>query len=93
MYIVNANTIIIDPRFPEAIYHEIGHYIYENKLSFTFKDKRIYANTFISKIKTFKRKNKYLKLHTKNELEKYSDDSEWFAYWFEELFKQRKIIY
>lgn len=75
MYIVNANTIIIDPRTPESIYHEIGHYVYENNLSFTFKNKRIYRYMFKKIIERNKKRN--------------IPNSEIFAIWFEEMFKNK----
>tara|TARA_Y100000588_G_scaffold267259_1_gene282304 strand:- start:3548 stop:4513 length:966 start_codon:yes stop_codon:yes gene_type:complete len=85
MFIVNSNTIIIDPRNPEVFIHELGHYIYENKLAFTYNDKRYYPSQFKNYV------NKYKKQHKitikREELEKYSDDSEVFALWFEKEIK------
>jgi len=86
MFIVNANTIILDPRYPETIVHELGHYIYEHKLSFTHSKKRFYASTFDKIIKSHYKKSN-IDFNKKNELEDYSDESEVFAYWFESIVK------
>ena len=86
LFIVNSNTIILDPRYPEVIYHELGHFIYETKLSFTFDDRRYYYSNFNQFIAKFK-KNNNVNLDNKHEMEKYSNNSEIFAYWFESLFK------
>lgn len=87
MYIKNANTIIIDPRSPEAFYHELGHYIYENKLAFTQKDKRYYPCHFENLAEKF-RKDHFDKINIKrSELEDYSDNSEIFAIWFDSFIK------
>lgn len=86
MFITSNNTIILDPRCSNRIYHELGHYIYENNLSFTFNNKRIYCSKFNNIINQYKNKNK-INFNNKNQLEKYSDNSEVFAYWFENLFK------
>lgn len=85
IFIVSGNTIIIDPRHPEAVIHELGHYIYENKLSFTHNGKRYYYSSFQGLIRKFISGNK-TKV-ARHELEKYSDESEYFSYWFENLLK------
>jgi hypothetical protein len=83
MFVVNANTMIVDPRFPEVFVHELGHYIYENKIAFTFDGKRHYPSLFYAEINRFKKDNKF---EIKREsVEDYSDDSEIFALLFEKL--------
>lgn len=83
MFIVDTNTIIVDPRYPKSFIHELGHYIYENKLAFTFNDKRYYPSLFKLEINRFRKKNEFeIK---RFDLEKYSDDSEIFALWFENI--------
>lgn len=87
MYIKNANTIIIDPRSPEAFYHELGHYIYENKLAFTKNEKRYYPCHFKNLAEKF-RKDHFDKINIKrSELEDHSDSSEIFAIWFDSILK------
>lgn len=78
MFIKNTNTIIVDPRHVNDFYHELGHFIYENKLSFFFKEKRIYPSSFKNVSK--KEDVSFLK---KYDIEGYSKNSEMFAYWFE----------
>jgi len=83
MFIVNANTLVIDPRSPKKVIHEIGHYIYENGLAFNLNGKRIYKNQFKSIIK----KNQGIEKIDLSKYEDYDKDSEIFAYWFEDQFK------
>jgi hypothetical protein len=83
MYITNANTIVIDPRHPEAFYHELGHYIYENKLAFTLNDKRHYPCHFDKMIKKFKKKQIKPIQIKRNKMEEYSDSSEIFSILFD----------
>lgn len=83
MFIVNGNTLIIDPRRPEKIIHEIGHYIYENRLAFNLNGKRIYKNRFEQIVN----KNQSIIKEKKHKFEDYEKDSEIFAYWFESQFK------
>lgn len=85
LFIVNTNTIVVDPRYPEAFFHELGHYIYENKLAFNWNDKRHYPSLFKHEINRFK-KNNIIELK-KHNLEDYSDSSEIFALWFESIIK------
>ena len=86
MFIVNANTLVIDPRNPEKVLHEIGHYIYENGLAFNLDGKRIYKNRFDSIIK----KNQHIAKIDISNYEDYEKNSEIFAYWFEKQFKDKK---
>ena len=71
MYIVNDKTIIVDPRKPKAFIHELGHYIFENKIDINLFNIGIQCN------------NKYIK---NSKIETYSIESENFAYNFESLF-------
>ena len=88
MFVVNANTMIVDPRYPEVFVHELGHYIYEHKLAFTFNEKRYYPSLFHTEINKFRKNNDF---EIKREsIEDYSDDSEVFALWFENLINYRK---
>lgn len=41
LYIVEDKTIILDPRHIEHIKHELGHFIYENKIDFQLSNKLI----------------------------------------------------
>lgn len=86
MFITNTNTIILDPRHPDAIIHEIGHFIYENKLSFTLDGSRVFYSRFKKIIKSHRQANK-VDFSKKGLIEEYSDDSEVFAYWFEGMVK------
>lgn len=89
MFIVNGNTLVIDPRRPEKVIHELGHYIYENGLAFNLNNKRIYKHKFENIIN----KNQSI-LIGKGEISKYEDysrKSEIFAYWFESQFKSNQL--
>ena len=82
MFIVNANTLVIDPRSPEKVIHEIGHYVYENRLGFNWNGRRVYKNRFEGLIK----KNRGIEKIDISKYEDYSQKSEVFAYWFEREF-------
>lgn len=101
MFFKNVNTIIIDPRQPQTIIHEVGHYIYENGLSFNLFDinqenglnilKRIRKNDFQNIIR--KNKSKYQEFININyKYEDYDVNSEIFALWFEEQYKIKNHI-
>ena len=90
MYIINTNSIIIDPRHPDVFIHELGHYIYENSLAFTFNNKRYYPSLFKHEIKKFKKQNKF-KIEKSN-LETHTDESEIFSIWFEQKVKEKFIL-
>lgn len=90
MYIINTNSIIIDPRHPDVFIHELGHYIYENSLAFTFNNKRYYPSLFKHEIKKFKKQNKF-KIEKSN-LETHTDESEIFSIWFEKKVKEKFIL-
>ena len=67
MYIVNDKTIIVDPRKPKAFIHELGHYIYEEKINIALPKFVINNNN----------------LYNKSKFESYSIESENFAYGLE----------
>ena len=67
MYIVNDKTIIVDPRKPNAFIHELGHYIFEEKINTKLPKLQTNNNTF----------------YNKSKFENYSIESENFAYEFE----------
>lgn len=84
MFIVNANTIILDPREPQAIIHEIGHYVYENGLAFNNGNKRLFKSMFQAIVN--KHRNQYThKIKIYEKYEDYDIDSEIFAFWFEDI--------
>lgn len=85
MYIKSANTIIIDPRHPDALHHELGHYIYENNLAFTYNNKRYYPCFFNNILIKFKKTNYNKILIKQNSVEDNSNKSEIFAIWFDSL--------
>jgi hypothetical protein len=78
MFIKKHNILIIDPRKTKAFYHELGHFIYENGLSFNLNGKRVYKSNFES---ISKKENIDNLIQSK--LEDYDIKSEKFAYWFE----------
>jgi len=80
LYIVNDKTIILDPRNIEQFKHELGHFIYENKINFQLSNKLINEEERNSII--IEHQNVYSLSNYKN-YETYNLDSEIFAYWFE----------
>jgi hypothetical protein len=71
MYIVNEKTIIVDPRKPKAFIHELGHYIFEEKINITLPE--------------IERVNIEVNGYQKSKFEDYSIESETFAYSFEKV--------
>lgn len=71
MYIVNEKTIIVDPRKPKAFIHELGHYIFEEKINITLPE--------------IERINIEVNGYQKSKFEDYSIESEIFAYSFEKV--------
>lgn len=82
MFIKKHNILIVDPRKTNAFYHELGHFIYENGLSFSLNGKRVYKSNFES---ISKKENIDNLMQSK--LEDYDIKSEKFAYWFENNFQ------
>ncbi len=85
MFFKNANTIIIDPRSVYSFKHELGHFIYENGINFTYNGKRINKESMNKIIQKCKKENKIPNKEEIHKLEDYEFDSEIFAYWFENL--------
>lgn len=83
LFIVSANTIILDPRETDSFKHELGHYIYENKVSVEIHGTLLKYNDY----QTIVNENfaKYSGLLKKHKIEDYKECSEIFAYSFEEL--------
>lgn len=78
---INKNLIIIDPRNPFIFFHELGHFIYENKLDFTLNGNRFLASN--NERIANDNKNRF-DLNQYKKLENYDISSEIFANWFEE---------
>lgn len=83
LFIVAANTIILDPRESSSFKHELGHYVFENKISINVSGKSLYPKDF-SKI-VDKNKAQYAGLLEQHRIEDYKEDSEVFAYSFEQM--------
>lgn len=75
MFFVNANTIILDPRDIKAFKHELGHFIYENNISFLYNKTKVIPKDI--NLDSFKF------INNKHKVEDYNLSSENFAYWFE----------
>lgn len=84
MFIKSANTIIVDPRDISAFQHELGHFIYENKVE--FKNEKLISNNLFCKIvkENYIKYKDELKIH---KTEDYKENSEVFALYFESLKK------
>lgn len=83
LFIVSANTIVLDPRETDSFKHELGHYIYENKVQIENKGVQLKCNDFETIInENFDRYSGLLKKH---KIEDYKEKSEIFAYSFEHL--------
>jgi hypothetical protein len=88
-YIKKAKTIIVDPRHTDTLYHELGHYIFEEGIPFKLNGSKRYKKTF-SKIveENIDSFEEYFSIH---KIESHKHDSETFALWFENnLDKMRK---
>lgn len=82
LYIKNAKCIIVNPLYSNTLFHELGHHIYENKLSFNFKNEQFNSNNYKKIIE--QNTDKYSKQIKNHKIEELDFDSEIFAYWFEE---------
>lgn len=83
LYLKNSKTLIIDPRNSQTIFHEFGHFIHETNSSFFLDGEKITKRNRNKIIKNNKSKYKYeFKNHKIEELD---EESETFAYWFEDL--------
>lgn len=82
LYIKNAKCIIVDPRYTSSLFHELGHFLYETKTVFQYKNEKI----------TQKKKEKIIEKHKEkyknnliiHKIEELNENSEVFAYWFED---------
>lgn len=83
LFIVAANTIILDPRETASFKHELGHYIFENNVPVEISGKLLKPNDF--KLVINKNRDKYIGLLQKHRIEDYKENSEIFAYFFEHL--------
>lgn len=83
LFIVAANTIILDPRETDSFKHELGHYIFENKVPVEVGGNVLKFNDF--KFIVENNRNIYSGLLTKHKIEDYKENSEIFAYSFEHL--------
>lgn len=79
---INKDLIIVDPRNPDVFFHEFGHFIYENKINFSIKEKRYLSKNFEKIINKFE-----CDLNQYSKLENYDLNSEKFAVWFEDKIK------
>lgn len=83
LFIVSANTIILDPRETDSFKHELGHYIFENNVSIKISGKLLKPIDF--KLVINRNREKYIGLLQKHRIEDYKENSEIFAYCFEQL--------
>lgn len=83
LFIVSANTIILDPRETDSFKHELGHYIYENKVPVEIHGTLLKYNDFQTIIN--ENFSKYSGLLKKHKIEDYKEHSEIFAYCFEQI--------
>ena len=83
LFIVAANTIILDPRETDSFKHELGHYIFENKVPVEISGQLLTPNDFNTVIN--ENREKYMGLLQKHRIEDYKENSEIFAYSFEHL--------
>lgn len=80
---ISKNLIIIDPRNPYVFFHELGHFIYENKLDFYLNSKKYLPKSFN---KIILENKSLVNLDSYKKLENYDLNSEIFANWFETNF-------
>jgi hypothetical protein len=83
LFIVSANTIILDPRATDSFKHELGHYVFENKIPVEVGGNILKFNDF--KFIVENNRNAYSSLLNKHKIEDYKENSEIFAYAFESL--------
>jgi len=83
LFIVAANTIILDPRETDSFKHELGHYVFENKIPVEVGGNILKFNDF--KFIVENNRDIYSGLLTKHKIEDYNENSEIFAYSFEHL--------
>lgn len=83
LFIVSANTIILDPRETDSFKHELGHYVFENKIPVEICGNVLNFNDF--KFIVENNRGTYSSLLNKHKIEDYKENSEIFAYAFEHL--------
>lgn len=83
LFIVSANTIILDPRESGSFKHELGHYVYENQIPINIAGKILMPNSFSNVVD--ENKAQYAGLLEQHRIEDYKEDSEIFAYSFEKM--------
>lgn len=83
LYIKNAKTLVVDPRTISSLFHELGHFIYENKCTIELNDHKVEADD-LDKIvdQNMKRYETKIKNH---KIEEVNVSSEVFAYYFEDV--------
>lgn len=85
MYLKNAECLIVDPRYSDTLFHELGHFIHETNTIFYIDNKKI---TKASRKKIIKdNEYKYQNQLKNHKIEELDSNSEIFAYWFEDMIK------
>ena len=88
MYIKPSKTIVLDVKHINLFQHELGHFLFEEDISFSYK-KEIYNKKKMRDVVQYQKnidKNIETKLkHLIRDGEKYKIDSEIFSNWFESL--------
>lgn len=82
LYIKNAKTLIVDPRNTTTIFHELGHFIYENNYPININGLEINSKNIKEIIKN--NEKKYETKIINHKIEEVNKNSEIFAYYFEE---------
>lgn len=90
LYIKNAKTLVIDPRYSKTLFHEFGHFIHETNTPFYLKGKKMTKRDRNKVIKEYK--NRYKKQFKNHKSEDLDEDSETFAYWLEDMLKNDILI-
>lgn len=85
MYIKNAQCFIIDPRFSTSLYHELGHFLYETNEHFVLNGINYDENKMKEIIDN--QKEHYIEKMMNHRIENLNENSEVFAYWFEDQIK------
>ena len=88
MYIKPSKTIVLDAKHVHLFQHELGHYLYEENISFIYKGET-YNRKKMEDVITYEKIvdtniEEYLKAIIRHD-EGYKIDSEIFANWFEKL--------
>lgn len=86
MYIKNAQCFIVDPRFATSLYHELGHFLFETKTKFYLNEMEIDGDEMHNIVN--KQKDNYIDYIKNHKAEELNENSEIFAYWFEDEIKK-----